>query len=120
MEPLKIFLKGQPGGGRIGAYRQQLGQGFHHRIGGAVEGTPPGNARDIAVGHGGSVVGFSLEQRDFRHHRLFRSQLVFSREGHQHGPRADAGVEPFGQPLLGAHLQALQVFLKGLSYRQIP
>ena len=34
-----------------------------------------------------------------------RGQLVLAAEGHQHGARADGGVEPLGQALLAADVQ---------------
>ena len=42
---------------------------------------------------------------DFLHHGLNGGELIFSAEGHQHGARADGGVEPLGQTPLGAGVQ---------------
>ena len=79
-----------------------------------------GNARNKAITHGGSVIGFAVVHGNLGNHGVLRSQLVFAGIGHEHRCRADGGIKALHQPALSADLQAGQVFPEGLRQRLIP
>ena len=64
-----------------------------------------GNQGVVAPRHQGNGIGVLLLDTDLLHHRLDRGQLVLSAEGHEHGTRADGGVEALGESALGANVQ---------------
>ena len=114
MKPLEVLLEGEAGLQGVRAHGSQLGEAFHHGVGSALKGGVPGHAGDVAVAHGGGVVGLAMEQGNLGHHGLLGGQLVLAGEGHQHRARANAGVEPLGQALLAADFQPGHVGLQGL------
>ena len=114
MKPLEILLEGEPGLQGVRAHGGQLGEALHHGVGSTLKGGVPGHAGDVAVAHGGGVVGLAVEQGDLGHHGLLGGQLVLAGERHQHRARANAGVEPLGQALLAADLQPGHILLQGL------
>ena len=108
-QPLEILLERQARLHRVGTHSAQLRQTLRHGVSRAMEGREFGNARDIAVGHGGSIVGLAVANRNLGHHGLLGGHLIGTRKGHQNRRRADGGVEPLGQTLLSADLQPGQV-----------
>ena len=111
----EVFLEGQPGGQGVRAHGGQLGEALHHRVGRAHKGGILAHPGNVAIAHGGSVVGLAGKHWHLCHHGLLGGQLVAARVGHQHRGRANTGVKPLYQTLLAADLQPGHVGQQGLA-----
>ena len=103
---LEIFLEGQVRLPVVKARGHQPGHALHHRQIGALVGALLHQLRMEAVGHAGHGVRHAMKDGQLGHHGLVGGQLALAAKGHEHRGRADGGVEPLGQPLLGADVQA--------------
>ena len=94
----------------------QLGDALHHGQISAAVGVSLGQVGVEAPGHAGAGGGLVLH-RQLGDHGHGGGQLVLAAVGHQHGGRADGGVEALAQALLAADVQVgdqmLHLLLKG-------
>ena len=81
----------------------QLGERFDNRQVRAGELVALTDVRVEAPGHGGGGGGLA-EHQELGDHRHIRGQLPAAAERHQHGRRADRGVEALGQALVRGHV----------------
>ena len=103
--PGEVLLEGQVHIPEGCAGGNELGDGLHHGKIGTMVGRMVGNKGVIAVGHERAVVGMPFLHGNLLDHGLDGGQLIFAAEGHEHGARADGGVEPLGKAPLGAGVE---------------
>ena len=102
---LTRYLRVEPALLVAAARGHDLGHGLHHRQHRAAEGVRLGQDRVEAPAHQGAGRGLALEHGDLGGHGLGGGELVRAAKGHEHRARADGGVEPLGQALLGADVE---------------
>ena len=95
LHTLEIFLQGKADSIRICSHCHSFHHGLGHCIHSAVEGTPAGHLRIIAVGHKGGRVRMSVKDGNLGHHAFRRGQLQLAPKGHFNRSPANGGVEPF-------------------------